>query len=321
VAFLVEISIVVPVYRSEDCLRALEAAVDQALRRAGFSYELVLVNDASPDASWAAIKSLAEKNPAVKGVSHRRNFGQDNAIMTGLRYAVGAAIVIMDDDLQHSPEDIPKLHAEMLRSGADVVYAHFRKKKQAYWKNLGSSFNGKVAEWLIDKPANIYLSPFKIIRGDVVELVTSFDEPHPYLDSLLFQVTNRFSFIEVEHRERFKGGSTYTFWKSMQVWGRMASSSSVKPLRLVTWMGFLASALGVVGATLVIFYRVARPDQFSGGAVGWASLMVTVLVLAGMQMLALGVLGEYVGRTHLNIHRRPQSVVAETVSIEQLGDS
>jgi undecaprenyl-phosphate 4-deoxy-4-formamido-L-arabinose transferase len=238
------------------------------LRKAGLSYELVLINDASPDRSWQVIKDLAKKNPALKGFSHRRNYGQDNAIMTGLRHATGAAIVVMDDDLQHAPEDIPRLHAEMVRSGADVVYAHFRKRRHAYWKQLGSWFNGKVAEWLINKPADIYLSPFKIIRREVADLVSVFDGPYPYFDGLLFQVTNRFSSIEVEHHERFAGTSSYTFLKSLQVWARLAFSFSVIPLRLITWIGALGFVLGSIGAMLVIIDRLIRPDQ----AAGWASL-------------------------------------------------
>src|SRR5205085_4170681 len=138
---------------------------------------------------------------------------------------------IMDEDCQHAPEHIHKLYAELERSKADVVYAHYRRKSQAGCKNLGSWFNGKVAESLINKPADIYLSPFKILRREIVELITSFEGPYPYVDSLLFQVTNRFSFIETEHQKRFAGSSTYTFRKSFRVWSRLAVSFSVKPLQ------------------------------------------------------------------------------------------
>src|SRR5262245_16392480 len=213
------------------------------------SYELILVDDASPDGSWKCIQRLAEANPNVKGLSHRRNFGQDNAILTGLRVASGVAIVIMDDDLQHSPDGIPKLYAEFVRSRADVVYAHFINKHHRTWKKLGSWFNGKLAEWLIDKPANIYLSPFKIISRDIADLVTAFDGPYPYFDGLLFQVTNRFSFIKVEHRARVADESNYTFGKSLHVLGRLAYSYSVKPLRLVTALGVVAFMFGSHGAT------------------------------------------------------------------------
>jgi glycosyltransferase involved in cell wall biosynthesis len=312
---VIEISIVVPVYRSENCLEALERAISAAMLDAQLGYELILVDDGSPDGSWQCIQSLAKANPNVKGLSHRRNFGQDNAILTGLRVASGPALVIMDDDLQHSPDDIPKLYAELVRSRADVVYAHFINKRHRTWKKLGSWFNGKVAEWLIDKPRNIYLSPFKIISREVADLVTAFDGPYPYLDGLLFQVTNRFSFIEVEHRERFAGESNYTFGKSLHVWRRLAYSYSAKPLTLVTILGVFAFIFGSLGAVATVAYRLFAPNQFSGSAAGWASLMTAFLALAGLQLFALGILGEYVGRTYISINRRPQSIVSDTVSV------
>jgi undecaprenyl-phosphate 4-deoxy-4-formamido-L-arabinose transferase len=308
---LIEVSIVVPVYRSEACLRALYNAVEKAMGEADLRYELVLVDDASPDQSWSVIKDLAIRHPTVKGLRHRRNFGQDNAIMTGMRFTSGRAIVIMDDDLQHSPSDIPKLYSELARADADVVFAHFRRRRQVWWKKLGSWFNGKVAEWLIDKPPDIYLSPFKIMRAEVAELVSGFDGPYPYIDSLLLQMTNHFAFVEVDHSERYAGKSNYDFWKSLHQWSRLAFSFSVKPLRLVLWLGILSFVLGLSGALVVIIQRLTSEMPLE--AMGWASLMVTLLVLSSFQMLALGALGEYVGRTHININRKPQATIAETV--------
>jgi glycosyltransferase involved in cell wall biosynthesis len=273
---------------------------------------MVLVNDGSPDGSWSVIQRLARRYPTLVGFNHRRNFGQDNAILTGIRNSTGRAIVIMDDDLQHSPDDIPRLYDAMNQSGADVVYAHFEEKKQKAWKNAGSWINGKFAEWLIDKPANIYMSPFKIIRRDVAELITAFDGPFPYVDSLLFQVTERFSHIDTEHHPRFAGPSTYTFMRSLNVWSRLAFSFSVKPLRLVSWVGVTALVLSLLGVVMIVIARLLDPEDFSNSAAGWASLMIMVLVMGGLQMLFLGILGEYSGRTHVNINRKPQSVVAET---------
>lgn len=311
-----DISVVVPVYRSEASLPALADAVDQALSAAKLSYELILVNDGSPDRSWLIIKQLATRYPAIIGFCHRRNFGQDNAILTGIRNASGRGVIIMDDDLQHAPEDIPKLYEEMNRSGADVVYAHFIEKKQKAWKRIGSWINGKFAEWLIDKPANIYMSPFKIVRGEVAELIAAFDGPFPYVDSLLFQVTNRFSFIRTEHHARLAGPSTYTFVKSLSVWSRLAFSFSVKPLRLVSWVGIAALLISVMAALIIVVASLLDPEDFGNSAAGWASLMVMVLVIGGLQMLFLGILGEYVGRTHININKKPQAIVAETTGRE-----
>ena len=307
-----DISIVVPVYRSEACLPALAAAVDAALNRVNLSYELLLVNDGSPDKSWSVIQQLATRYSTIVGFNHRRNFGQDNAILTGIRNATGGAIVIMDDDLQHSPDDVPKLYAELNRTGADVVYAHFASKKQKTWKKIGSWVNGKFAEWLIDKPANIYMSPFKVVRREVAELIAAFDGPFPYVDSLLFQVTDRFSSIQAEHYPRIAGRSTYTFAKSLNVWSRLAFSFSVKPLRIVTWVGAAALIASMVGALMIVILRLLYPTDFGNSAAGWASLMVMILIIGGLQMLFLGIIGEYSGRTHININRKPQSVVADT---------
>ena len=183
-----DLSIVIPVYRSEDCLEPLVAAIAEALDPIRRSYEVVLVNDYSPDNSWAVIQAICRRNSNVIGVDLRRNFGQDNALITGLRLARGKYVAIMDDDLQHHPNDLPAL-LDKIEEGADAVYADFRVKRQKWWKNLGSWFNGKVAELVVNKPKDIYLSPYKIIRKDVVEAICKYQGPDPYIDGLLFQVT------------------------------------------------------------------------------------------------------------------------------------
>jgi undecaprenyl-phosphate 4-deoxy-4-formamido-L-arabinose transferase len=309
------VSIVVPVYRSEDCLEALAAAIAASMSSAGFSYELILVNDYSPDNSWAVIESLCARNGDIVGVDLRRNFGQDNAIMTGLRLARGRFVAIMDDDLQHHPRDLPTLIMKA-RQGFDVVYADFRKKKQRLWKNLGSWFNGKVAEWVIDKPSSVYLSPYKVIAGDVARLICSYDGPAPYVDGLLFQVTARITQVPVDHHKRFAGRSTYTFWKSVKVWARLALSFSIKPLRITSLFGFLLAALGLTMAVVVVLYRLLFPEDFPPAAVGWASLMVVVLIVGGIQMMFFGVIGEYAGRTFLRVNNRPQTAIREVLNGE-----
>jgi undecaprenyl-phosphate 4-deoxy-4-formamido-L-arabinose transferase len=313
--------VVVPVYRSEDCLEALIAALADALVPAGIDYEVVLVNDCSPDESWQVIEMLCRTHPNVVGIDLRRNFGQDNAILTGLRHARGKYHVIMDDDLQHHPRDIPTLLDKLIKEEADVVYADFRVKHHKLWKNLGSWFNGKVAEWVINKPKGVYLSPYKIIRGEVSELLTHYDGPDPYIDGLLFQATARVTQVPVDHHPRFAGTSTYTLVKSVKVWGRLAVSFSVRPLRLVTWFGFLFASLGILFAFWVIGYRLLFPQDFSDSAVGWASLIVTQLVLGGMQMLFFGILGEYSGRTYLKVNNKPQATIRKVLTEPALEDA
>jgi undecaprenyl-phosphate 4-deoxy-4-formamido-L-arabinose transferase len=311
--FQLDLSIVVPVFRSEDCLEALVAAIAGALAPTGRSYEVVLVNDFSPDNSWAVIESICARNPRVVGVDLRKNFGQDNAIITGMRIARGKYVAVMDDDLQHHPSDLPALLAR-IEQGFDVVYAEFRAKKQKLWKNFGSWFNGRVAEWVINKPRDVYLSPYKIIRGEVAETICAYEGPDPYIDGLLFQVTARIAQVPVDHHPRYAGRSTYTFWKSVRVWARLAVSFSAKPLRLVTWFGLLFAVFGLLLAVAVVVYRLRWPEDFSRETAGWASLMVALLVVGGIQMIFFGVLGEYAGRTFLNVNRKPQSAIREVLN-------
>jgi glycosyltransferase involved in cell wall biosynthesis len=311
--FQLDLSIVIPVYRSEDCLEPLVAAIAEALTPTGRDYEVVLVNDFSPDNSWAVIESICARNPNVIGVDLRRNFGQDNAIMTGLRLARGKYVAVMDDDLQHHPADLPLLLAR-IEEGFDVVFAEFQAKHQKLWKNVGSWFNGKFAEWVINKPRDVYLSPYKIIRGEVAEMICGYDGPDPYIDGLLIQVTARITQIPVDHHPRYAGGSTYTFWKSLRVWARLAVSFSAKPLRLVTWFGLLFAVFGLMLAVAVVVYRLRWPEDFSKETAGWASLMVALLVVSGIQLIFFGVLGEYTGRTFLNVNRKPQSAIREVLN-------
>lgn len=304
------LSVVVPAYRSRDCLDELAERIRAVCQEAHESYELILVNDCSPDDTWAVIERLTRDDPAVVGVNLRKNFGQDNAIMAGLNVARGAAVIIMDDDLQHDPSDIPTLIAK-LREGYDVVYAKYRKDHQKLWKNVGSWFNGKVAEVVLDKPKHVYLSPYKAIAAGVVAEVVRYRGPYPYIDGLLFRTTSHMTQVLVSHHPRYSGQSTYTFWKSVAVWARLSTNFSVVPLRLASVLGAVIAGLGFALATGFFTLRLLRPE-IADSAVGWASIVISVLVLGGLQLGMLGVMGEYVGRMHLNLNNRPQYIVRES---------
>jgi glycosyltransferase involved in cell wall biosynthesis len=304
-----DLSIIVPAYCSADCLDALVAATTESLGTTGWTYEMVLVNDGSPDRTWDVIEALCRAHPEVMGVDLRRNFGQDNAILTGIRFARGRVVAIMDDDLQHDPGDLPALLTK-LEEGADVVYARFRVRRHAAWKNLGSWFNGKVAEWVLDKPSGVYLSPYKVLRREVAELICRYDGPDPYIDGLLFQVTSRFAQVSVDHHERHAGRGHYNLWRSLAVWARLATGFSIRPLRLVTWCGLAFGALGGSLAFAVVLYRLLYPASFAAAVAGWASLVVAQLLIGGTQMIFLGILGEYAGRLHAAAAgKKPQATV------------
>ncbi|MBR1722677.1 MAG: glycosyltransferase family 2 protein [Treponema sp.] len=302
-----EISIVIPVYNSCECVAELSRQIADALGSAGISYEQIMVNDCSRDSSWDEIKKEAEKNPNLLGINLRKNGGQDSAILTGLNYAKGKWIVIMDDDLQHSPYDIPKLYEEA-KKGFDVVYANFEAKKQKLWKNLGSWFNGKISEIALDKPKGIYLSPFKIVSGDVVKEMVKFDNLFPYIDGLIFQVTRNITQIDIEHHKRELGKSNYNLVKSIKVFLRMLFGFSTMPLNLASYTGFFSAAVGLV---LAIVYAV---QYFTGKAdvTGWTTLVILLLILGGLILVSLGIIGKYLGQMYLTVNRQPKFIVKET---------
>ena len=306
-----EISIVIPVYNSHECVAELSRQIADALGSAGISYEQSMVNDCSRDSSWDEIKKEADKNPNLLGINLRKNGGQDSAILTGLNYASGKWIVIMDDDLQHSPYDIPKLYEEA-KKGFDVVYANFEAKKQKLWKNLGSWFNGKISEIALDKPKGIYLSPFKIVSGDVVKEMVKFENLFPYIDGLIFQVTRNITQIDIEHHKRELGKSNYNLVKSIKVFLRMLFGFSTMPLNLASYTGFLSAAVGLV---LSIVYAV---QYFTGKAdvTGWTTLVILLLILGGLILVSLGIIGKYLGQMYLTVNRQPKFIVKETTKGE-----
>ena len=308
---LPQVSVVVPVYRSEDCLAKLVEALTAAFEKSDRSHEIVLVNDCSPDRSWDKIVELAAQHSTIRGVSFRKNFGQDSALMAGLRTASGDVVVIMDDDLQHDPEDMEMLLSKV-EEGFDVCYAQFVHKEQALWKNLGSWFNGKVANIVIGKPDEVYLSPYKAIARSVVDEIVKYDGPYPYVDGLLFRATTNITQVDAQHHTRYAGESNYNLIRSVNVWLKLATSFSLMPLRTATCLGFVFSSLGVALGTFFVIRRLVLGAM---GYEGWASMMVAILVLGGVQLACLGLIGEYLGRVFLHLNRRPQYVVKETLGV------
>lgn len=314
---LCEISLTIPVYNSADIVDELVRVIDEHVGRIGVSYEIVLVNDASPDGrTWQAIERVCKTHAHVVGVNHRKNFGQDAAIMTALRHARGRFAVIMDDDLQHHPKYVSALYAEIVKTKVDVVYGKYDHKKQALWKNVGSWLNGKLAEQVIGKPKGVYLSPYKILSRELYGAILEYTGPYPYVDGLLYQVTNRFGHVRVEHQKRFAGSSNFSFIKSVAIFTRLAVSFSVKPMRLFSIFGFAVSGLSLLASLFFVIYRLAMPEDFPVAAMGWSSLITSLYFIGGVLLMCMGMIGEYVGRTHLIVNRAPQSFCAERLNFE-----
>jgi undecaprenyl-phosphate 4-deoxy-4-formamido-L-arabinose transferase len=304
-----KLSIVIPVYRSQNILPQLVEEVQKAMESIGLSgqFELILINDASPDGSWQVICGLAERYGFICGVSLRKNFGQHSAIMAGLHQVRGEVIVTMDDDLQHPPGSIKDLLHE-IEAGADVCYTCYQGRQHAAWKILGSRFNNWVAGLLLDKPDGLYLSSFKAMRREVVREVIKYNGPYAYLDGLILDVTSSIRVIDIAHQPRREGEGNYNLKRSVSLWLRMATSSSLFPLRVAIMLGFSLTILSFVIGGALLIYKLLHPEV----PIGWTSLVVTILFIGGVQTFCIGMLGEYLGRAYLKINGKPQFVIGAT---------
>ncbi|HXB39365.1 MAG TPA: glycosyltransferase [Bacteroidia bacterium] len=303
----IKISIVIPVYNSEDCLLQLNDELEKAMT-AFDTYEIILVNDRSTDGSWEKIIQICSVNKFVTGINFRKNFGQDNAIMAGLQVAKGSYIVIMDDDLQHSPSDIVHLYSKC-REGYDICYGYFKKKNQKKWKNIGSYINGKLSEKLLQKPEHIYLSPFKVITKGIANEVIKYTGPFPYIEATLLTITSNITQIEINHYPRHKGKGNFNFVKSALVFIKHATNYSIYPLRVVSVLGFgIALSSFILGLVYLLEYF------FSSRKIeGWITLVILVIFFGGMILMSLGLIGEYIGRIFLSINKKPQFTIDQVI--------
>lgn len=301
------LSIVVPVYRGAATIGRLVNALSELRPEGGL--EVILVNDGSPDNSSDVCKELVRTAQVpLTYLEHARNFGEHNAVMTGLRYARGSYVITMDDDLQNPPEEVVRLYDHARLGGWDVVYARYAVKQHASWRNLGSRFANAIADRLLDKPKGLYLSSFRCMSALVVNEVTRYGGPYPYIDGLVMQVTQHIDSIEVRHLPRTEGRSNYTLKRLVRLWLNLATSFSLAPLRLAIFTGAALAILGAFGAVLTIVEALATRNTPSG----YASTMTVILLVAGVQSMILGVIGEYVGRTFLSANGKPQGIVRGT---------
>lgn len=305
------LSIVIPVYRGANTIGQVVAELS-ALRPEG-GLEIILVNDGSPDNSGAVCQSLlAGASVPITYVEHARNYGEHNAVMTGLRHARGDYVITMDDDLQNPPEEVIALYDHARNGDWDVVYTRYAVKQHARWRNLGSQFANAVADRLLDKPKGLYLSSFRCMSRLVVESVTRYTGPYPYVDGLIMQVTQRIDSIEVRHLPRIEGRSNYNLRRLVRLWLNLATSFSLAPLRLAVFLGIGMSILGAFGAVATIAEALITRATPSG----YAATMVVILLVGGVQSMILGVLGEYVGRTFLSANGKPQGTVRSVIHNE-----
>ena len=302
------LSIVIPLFNAALTLPALYREL-AALEISG-GFELVLVNDGSRDETEEIALNLVRGSQIpITFLNLSRNFGEHNAVLAGLRASNGQYVITMDDDLQNPPSEVLKLLATAESEKRDVVYAIYEQKEHAWWRNVGSKLTNLIADYVVEKPRRLYLSSFRCMTRLVADEVAKSSTPYPYIDGLVFQVTQNAGVVRVRHMERQQGRSGYTIRKLLRLWMSMLVNFSVLPLRLMTIAGMITSVLGFIAVIEVVLEHLLKKNP-----TGWSSTMAAILLLSGIQLLLLGIMGEYVGRIYLGISHKPQSVVRSKVT-------
>lgn len=309
-----DLSIVIPVYNSATTLNSLLARLTQTIETVTLSYEIILVDDGSRDDSWVVIQSLRESYDAhLVAVQLMRNYGQHNTLMCGLSMARGEYVVTMDDDLQNPPEEIPKLLTHIKQHNLDLVYGCPNSRNHAAWRNLGSNIVWHFYRTVFCNP--VTPTPFRIMRRQLAQSVMFYDLNFTYLDGLLAWCTSRIAGVEVEHHPRAQGNSGYSLGKLLSLALNLYTNFSLIPLQIVSGLGLITAASGFLVGVYYLFKYFASSIEVPG----FASTIIAILILGGAQLLALGVIGEYLGRMHLNVNRKPQYVIRHFVGSNSQG--
>lgn len=305
------ISIIIPCYRSEGTItKVVDEIRNEFCIKADWDYQIILVNDGSPDNTYQVIETICKGDPKVCGVNLSRNFGQEAARFAGMAQVRGDYAVYMDDDGQHLPADIFRL-VDKLQEGYDVVFADIQGKRKSVFKAITSKLHGKIAEWIGNKPKGINLSSFIACDGIVVKAAQNYRSPFPSIGAYFLCVTTKFANVQTQYRERMEGESGYNFVKLLSLWLRAFTNFSIIPLRIATFVGTLFAIIGVIVAIFTIINKLINPAV----AAGFTSILASIYLVGGMILILLGLIGEYIGRTYMTISDKPQYFVRSTINI------
>ncbi len=310
------VCVLIPVLNAEVSIGPLIETLVAQYGKVYSQFEILLVNDGSTDGSQKIIEQKVQKFPGlVKGVRLSKNFGEHNAVMCGLSFVRADAVVIIDDDWQNPPSEI-KLLVDKLSEGYDVVYCTYDQIRQSLFRRLGSAFANLVATRLLGKPKSLYLSSFKAMNSFLVRSVLTYKGPFPYLDGIILSQTQSIGQQRVTHQLRYAGRSNYDLSRLFRLWLNMFTGFSILPLRAASLLGFAVS-VGAFFLSLFFIYTHFHGPVLINNAIppGWASLIVAVTFLGGMQLCVLGLVGEYLGRLFLTINQLPQYIVKETLGL------
>lgn len=308
-----KISFVIPCYKSEKTLAAVVAELNDKMKSlaAQYTYEVILVNDDSPDDTYGVIRTLAAQNDNILGISLARNFGQHAALMAGFHHVTGDIVVCLDDDGQTPASEADKL-INAVNAGADVAYARYAHKKHSFFRNFGSLVNEKMLQFLLGKPKELIVSSYFAAKRFVIDEVIRYDKSYPYMMGLVLRTTNRIVNVDVDHREREVGRSGYTLGKLLTLWMNGFTAFSVTPLRVSTWCGCIFAIFGF----LYGIYTIIKHFVVGIAPWGYDSLMSMLSFIGGMILLMLGLTGEYIGRMYIGMNNAPQYIIRETTNGE-----
>lgn len=297
------LSVVIPVYHGANTVQKLVESTQEQLTP--YSYEIVLINDGSKDDSEKVCLELSTKFDNISFLSLRKNFGEFQAVMCGLNHAKGDYTVIIDDDFQNPPSEIFKLLETALKGDYDVVYGQYDEKKHHQFRNIGSWFVNQITTFLFKKPQDLYLSSFKLIKREIVEEICKYKGPYPYIDGLIFNVTDNVGKVTVQHNDRHHGESNYTAKKLTSLFLNIIFGYSLLPVRLAMFLGFLSTFIALLLSVFQFLNIVDYP------------IRLLVLYIGGIQLISIGIVGEYIGKTFLTQSNTPQY----TLKIKKINDA
>lgn len=306
------ISFVLPCYGSEKTITFVIDEIRSVIgQRPEYAYEIIAVNDCSPDNVWGVLTELAAQDPRVRLIGLAKNMNRPGAVMAGLGRAAGDYIVVMDDDGQCPMDRFWDLLAP-LEGEYDVSMADYPSRKQTLFKDFGTLVNKKMTEYILDRPKDLQFTNFMIMRRYIAKEICKYTNPYPYMTGLILRTTRRIKCVPMEERSRHCGSSNFTFMKMVSLWMNGLTAFSIKPLRLATFLGFFVAFSGFVFSMVIVVRKLIQPEI----AAGYSSIMAALLFIGGVIMVLLGLIGEYIGRIYISLNNSPQYVIRDEVNFE-----
>jgi len=309
-----KISFIIPCYGSENTIKQVIDEIEEVVtKKEKYDYEIVAVNDCSPDNVWEVLKQIAEKNKKVKIISLAKNRNRPGALFAGMSNCTGDYVVLMDDDGQCPMNSLWDL-LKPVEEGHDVSIAKYPTYKQSKFKSIGTFVNRKMTEIIMDKPKDLSFTNFSALKKYIVDEILKYKNPYPYMTGLLLRTTQDIVNVEMEERSRISGSTNFTFKKMLNLWINGFTAFSIKPLRISTIAGFVTATIGFLYGLYIIIHKIFVHSEVLPG---YSSLMAVVLFIGGMIMLMLGMIGEYLGRIYISINNSPQFVIKESKNINK----